>query len=170
MRNLSKDFEDLLHKEFKVIATIGLAECDHDFQSLKQQLEKIKKPYFEPDERIVFIHAETEYYVYDDRPGLTMINLFNLLTELDIPLCFTLLITNHWQLNSLGIPNIFCSFQKVIVDEPSNDIVDLDLNVDAIAHHMICLNGSSRPHRTALVSVLKAKNLIERNLISYSSV
>jgi hypothetical protein len=175
MRQLRQEFINSLHERFNVIDIIDLFDYDPNFDDLKNKLMSIKKDPFTKNDRIVFLHFDTEYYVHQDKPGLLITNLISLLTELDIPAWFTLLITNQPQVKekvidaskgTCDIAVVFCNFQKLLINQ-TESIIDLPLGEELIEKNFVCLNGARRFHRRALVRLLEHNNLIEKGIVSY---
>ena len=181
MRQLRQEFVNSLKERFNVIEIIDLFFYDSRMDLLKSKLELLKKDPFEKNDRIVFLHFDTEYYLHADKPGLLTTNLVSLLSELDIPSWFTLLITNQPQLKEKikqarksfskddhDMPVIYCNFQKLLVDQ-TESVIDLPLNEDLVEKNFVCLNGAKRFHRKALVTLLDYNDMIKNGIVSYNS-
>jgi hypothetical protein len=181
MRQLRQEFVDSLKERFNVIEIIDLFFYDSCPEVLKSKLLSLKKDTFEKNDRIVFLHFDTEFYLYPNKPGLLLTNLVSMLNELDIPAWFTLLITNQPQLrekvkqarssfskDDCNIPVVFCNFQKLLINQ-TESIIDLPLNEELIEKNFVCLNGAKRFHRKALVTLLEHNDMITNGLVSYKS-
>jgi hypothetical protein len=181
--DLHPKFKEALQNKFTILDIINLAQFDQDFPQLLNQLKSLKDKKtngFSNNEKIIFYHFDTEYYIYNNLPGVLIINLYKILTELDIPLCFTLLISNHKGLQEkliqaknsfaknekFSIPFLFCNFQLLLIN-PSK-IKKIDLNTRLINKKFVCLNGIARYHRTALISSIKQNDLLSEGIISYN--
>jgi hypothetical protein len=179
-RELHTEFTDAIKKRFNVLDIIDLYDYDHDLDKLYVKLQQLKKEQYDANERIVFVHFDTDFYLNQTLPGFLILNLHMILSSLDIPFDFTLLITNHYGINNQlstarsmfashelkNIPCIETNFQQSIVDDGDN-IVDIDINETTINKHYSCLNGQDRAHRKFLITALDHKKLLPMGLISY---
>ena len=144
-RALSTRFEEELRNKFNIIDIIDLFAYDSNLEALKDKLHSIKKEEFSPNDRIVFMHFDTEYYLYHNEPGLpdktTPDFVFSVFHQL--------------------------IFHQLIFKDPDISITEIDLNVDLISHKFSALNGNQRYHRTALCCLLKADHLFNYGIVSY---
>lgn len=170
---------DILNKYFVFDRVFNLIEYANNMDDLYTELNLLKRDSFESNYRFIFLHYDTEYYIRNIDPGLTMSNLQTILHELDIPNYFCLILTQqniqHF-IDELGkektndptsiasIQN--CLHQPLYCDADAN----LELNVGAITKHYISLNGARRFHRRILVSILKDRLLVDKGVVSYGAV
>lgn len=179
-RQLDQDFVNLINKKFMVLDTIDLFFYDHNFDQLLARLNQNKKSYYRPNEKIVILHFDTEYYLYKECPGISVTNLHIILDYLDIPFSAILLITNHYGLESKltaarkeftteekNMPTVFCNFQFCLINPSA--VKPISINTESIEHSLICLNGQNRSHRSAVVAMFKHKDLLKSNLVSYKN-
>lgn len=178
MRNLHHAFSCEISNSFNVLDTIDLFEYDSNLYGLINRLSFLKKDVFASSDKIVFLHFDTDFYLYQDSPGMLLTNLHLILTYLDIPFSFVLLITNHQidkELEFLRvqlttepntIPCIVTNFQQLLVNDGSS-IVEVATNVDNLKYPFSCLNGAPRTHRKFLMSLLAYNNLLAKGLVSY---
>ena len=178
-RNLNSKFLSAINTRFKVLDVIDLFDYDEDMWKLHAHLKKLKQEEYQANEKIVFLHFDTDFYLQQDQPGFTIQNLHLILADLDIPFAFTLLITNHYgisqQLKSarIGInpsepkslPCIETNFQDLLINDGT--VVDIKINPDRINYQYSCLNRSKRSHRAFLLSLLKSRELLVKGLVSY---
>lgn len=170
---------NILKKYFVFDRMFNLIEYANNMDELYTQLKVLKRDSFESNYRFIFLHYDTEYYIRNTDPGLTMRNLQTILHELDIPNYFCLILTQqniqHF-VDELGAEKTndlttIASIQNCL-HRPLYCAVDpeLGLNVEAITKHYISLNGARRFHRRLLVSLLKEKQLLDCGLVSYGAV
>lgn len=180
MRQLHSKFTEAIAQRFNVLATIDLFEYDQSPKRLHSTLSKLKKDTYSTEDRIVFLHFDTEYYPDIDAPGFLITNLHMILASLDIPFSFILLITNHTNIRSQllhlkdkfasqepsHLPFVVTNFQQLLVDDGSH-IKNIDLNANIVKYSYSCLNGVGRTHRKFLVSMLKSYSILKFGLVSF---
>jgi hypothetical protein len=166
-----------LEKYFVFDKIFDLYRYDSNFNSLKQELLAMKKEFFEPNYRFIFLHYDTDYYTYPNVPGMMLTNLQKMLVDLDIPNYFCLIITNHNNLKSeldylnttfttdaYPISSIFCQLQKCHV---ADTLSQIDINPELLEYNYSCFNNTPRCHRRTLISLLAHDDLLEKGLVSY---
>jgi hypothetical protein len=145
---------------------------------LRAELLLLRKNQHEPNYRFVFLHYDTEYYITQDFPGLTLINLQKILESTDIPNYFCLLLSQQdlqpmcnlvWKEfapnDSCSIANIHNFLHHQI--HPYVEDTNLGINNLSITKKYISLNGTARFHRRMLVSLLQDKNLLDSGKVSH---
>lgn len=168
---------DELKKYFIFDRIFNLVEYDDNMSQLYFDLKELQKESYDPTYRFVFIHYDTDYYITNDQPGLTLRNLQRLLKSLDISNYFCLILTGQRIQNQLDI----------LRDQETNDahsiysinewthpwlhplVGNIDSNVDLISKKYICLNGVNRFHRTMLYAFLRNMNLLDQGIVSYGN-
>lgn len=169
----------ILQKYFIFDRIFYLLDYDLNMDLLYNELQVLCRDEYEPNYRFIFAQYDTEYYVTQHLPGLTLINLQKILESLGISNYFCLILS-HQDIQSM------CSLVKQDVSPPSEDCsiatitnhlhslvhpgvenVDLEINAAAISKKYISLNGAGRFHRRVLVSILQDKNLLEYGMVSY---
>lgn len=174
--NLWPECDDILQKYFVYDKILDLLNYD-SIESLKSELSLLKKDSYPINYRFIFLHYDTDYYVYQTTPGILLTNLQIILQELDIPNYFCLIITNYnniekelevlrstFTTDSYPIGSILCQLQQLHVVK---NLTELELNVKSIEKSYSCFNRNRRSHRHVLVSLLNYHNLLEKGLISY---
>lgn len=92
----SKNLVDFIARnDHKILDVIYLVDWDHDMGALHAKLKSLKKDRFAPDERIVILHLDTEYFYHDCVTGFTTHNLFSLIRSLEFPLHAFTIITSY---------------------------------------------------------------------------
>jgi len=176
---LKKNVIKILKSHYKFDAIFDLLKYDLDFNLLKQQLLSLRKESYESNYRFIFLHYDTEYYITQNSPGLTLLNLQRLLSKLDIPNYFCLILTNQEIGQSLktlaeteSTDDVPISHIVSVLHPPTYNMsgtAEVALSPDKINSKYISLNGVPRTHRRLLVSILKNKNLLDKGIVSYNS-
>jgi hypothetical protein len=175
---LHKEAISILKKHFIVDHIFDLINYDIDMEQLHTELQKLRKDKYENNYRFVFLHYDTEYYITQNLPGLTLINLQKILESLDIPNYFCLLLSQQdlqpmcnrvWQefasTDSCSIASIHNFLHNPI--HPTITDYNLEPNETLITKKYISLNGVGRFHRRMLISLLKSKDLLDSGMVSY---
>jgi hypothetical protein len=175
---LDQSVIDILKKYFIFDRIFDLIDYDLNMDQLYNELKVLKKDKFEHNYRFVFLHYDTEYYITQNLPGITLINLQKILESLDIPNYFCLLLSQQdlqpmcnrvWKdfasNDSCSIANIHNFLHNPI--HPYIKDSNLESNETLITKKYISLNGVGRFHRRILISLLKSKNLLESGIVSY---
>ena len=176
--DLWPECEDILNKCFVYDKIFDLLAYDSDFSTLANELGALKQETFDSNYRFIFLHYDTDYYLYPGLPGLILTNLQRLLVELDIPNYFCLIITNHTRIKSEleylcrtftkdthPIGSIVCQLQQCHVTKIDN-IQRCNLN-NQLEFKYSCFNNAARSHRHSLISLLHYKKLLPQGLVSY---
>ena len=172
------DFLSALKEKYKIVDLFVLKFYDKDSTLLREHLQKLKKEVFESKERIIVVQFDTDYYI-DERVGINLINLFNVWREVDIPLSTMIYYTNNFGV-SKEIEHI-CRYDH-LKDRPmvietffnpgnydaDNHPKDLDINIQSIEHHGICMLRNPRSHKFALYNHIK--HLDDRLVMSIKGV
>lgn len=156
---------------FDILDVIDLLHADSDLNGLYERLKKIKKEVFAPEEKIVILHFDSEYYYQGCPLGFQTHNLFSIWRSLDIPYSVMMLIHNQH-----GIERGIEHFIVCANDSPT--LINVLVNRTSISHlkHWIanppipknieyfaaCLmQGTPRAHRVALMQYLTKHNLLD---------
>lgn len=160
----------IINKRYNVLFSIDCRNFDLNIQELSTNLNRIKKKVFSPNDRIVLVHMDTDYYDEQLSQGLLIINLLRVFKNEDIPMYTLLFVTNHF-----GISKEFDTLLKDhdIDDRPT--IIETllskallsdkfktsdDFEFDSIEKSGICMMGSQRSHRIALCNFLINNQLL----------
>ena len=170
-----------LRKRYNVLDIINLLHFDHDPILLYNRLASLYKEYYEPNDRIIILHFDADYYIEANNhlPGFTISNLQLILNELNIPNQFVLLFTVYnnigaelitaqklYSRDSISLPYVIC-YLSVERTQRTLNVSDLNLNTHALTKKYACLNGSSKSHRTKFIQLLKTNNLLDQGLVSF---
>lgn len=177
MLDLWNDCIEVLDDYFVYDKIFDLFLYSSDMTQLYNELANLKKDHYDTNYRFIFLHYDTDYYIYPDTAGIQLTNLQTILTKLDIPNYFCLIITNYTNLaNELSylqenltndhtpIGVIVSQLQNCHV---TNQLTNIDVNRDNIKNKYCCFNHSRRGHRRALISLLHYKDLIKHGAVSY---
>lgn len=164
-------------KKYNILGTYDLAIYDYRMDILLDELSKFKDYSFDFNQRIIFYHYDTEFYLGDC--GFTTYNFINILHYLNIPHWATILLTAHYGLEhhfekyaaSLGyITNknsiISNSFIKTLSNPFPSKFETSDIS--AIKYPFLCLNGSSRSHRIMFLCTLQELGILSLGLTSWN--
>jgi hypothetical protein len=174
---LCPEAESLLRKYFVFDQFFDLLQYDSNMAKLYNDLKALTRQSYEPNYRFIFLLYDTEYYVNHDSPGLTLLNLQNILESLDIDNYFCILLTQqnlqsvcrdlqkNYTTNNCSIA-VFENFLHKPFNPPT-DVFQSQLNVKSISKKYVSLNKVTRFHRRILVALLKYKNLLRFGMVSY---
>lgn len=180
MPMISSVFIDALSSKFKILDIIELPEVDFDFELLANRLAKTKKTRFDPKDRYVIGHLDTDYYLPHCPYGLCMFNLVRTFLHNDIPLNTLILFTNHLgikkeleilipkEMHKHNFPTIIddCIMVANMVRLGLNQ-KEGDIDTSAIQNHGIAMLGAPRIHRNMLYNQLVKRNLLDTYAVSY---
>lgn len=133
---------------------------------------------FLPNERIVFVHNDLDFFLDSNLPGFTLYNIQLVLRELDIPNWFCIVISNlpnyskYTELARLKLTSESYPIQSItsMYFHHLREINDVSLDYQIIVKPFIVLSRLSRFHRTYFISQLFEKNLSESGFISYHNI
>jgi len=174
---MNTDIEKILQNYFDFDVIFNLLDYDYRMLDLYNEIKLLKKNSYNSNYRFVFLHYDTEYYITNDEPGLTLRNLQRLLVSLDIPNYFCLILTQQNLDNQLETLRMQETNDSCRISHIANglqplihfNINDVKNNVELISRKFICLNGVKRFHRAMLYSMLVSKNLLDEGIISYGA-
>jgi hypothetical protein len=167
---------DLIEKKYRVLTYLDLLYYDGRLDQLNQILSDYQDYVFLPEERIIILHDDTDYYANAESIGNTIYNLFKLMNKYNIPMEFVIVLTNHW-----GIETEIEKLSQTILNSQSPRVIYTALNFDFpenldnlpkleyqnIDHLYACLNGVERAHRVLTLCHLQHHDLITQGLISH---
>jgi hypothetical protein len=177
---LHKEVTDLITTRFDVVETINLINYDCEIDTLVSLLSQYQDYVFGPDQRIVILHHDTDYYQVDSHKveGNTMFNLFTLFSNFNIACEKIVFVTNHYgiqdEIDRLSVTICNSAAPMVIYtslwyDFPTlKDITSPVVLANSINNAYCCLNGVQRQHRILALCYLKELGLIEHGMISHS--
>ena len=99
------------------ICVVGEIQFDSDLNEISKQLTSLRKEQFLPNERIVIVQENVDYYPYIDGDGKRLIELQQLINRVDIGNCFILILTANTNIhNEIKNVNREYSFDKTLFD------------------------------------------------------
>jgi hypothetical protein len=164
-RLIDPDFLSAIKQRYHVIDMFQIAEYDKDFDGLEKYLLAIKKHHFDPNDRIIVVHFDTDYYI-QNHYGIHLLNFFNVWKTVDIPLYTLLFYTNHvgikYEIDTICQTRHFAD-QPTVIETFINPLNYSDatyntepgINSNQIEYHGLSLMGAPRSHRYALYNHLK---------------
>jgi len=175
---LSQEIVDIICKKYKVLEFIDFEKCALDPENLANILKKYYSFSFSPDEKIIILHHDTDYYSSVNAVGNTIYNFFRLCANFDINLSNIIIVTNHYGIEQeiVSVARSICNSDDITViytaqwfDFPSYRDIDqssFDNKTDIVSLYS-CLNGQRRNHRLLTLCMLKEYNLLDKGIISY---
>jgi len=169
---------NIITEKYTVLDFIDLVEFLNPEDLAKKLVQHVSHSFL-PNERLIILHHDTDYYESLESTGYYIYNFFRLCANYDISLNHVLFITNHYGIKS-EIKNVekqICNSSSITVvytsqwyDFPKwEDIENAkeQHNTQEISMLYSCLNGQARMHRLFVLSLLKEKNLLDKGLVSY---
>ena len=166
-----------LKKYFTFDRIFNLVEYDNNMAQLYSDLKELQRESYDSNYRFVFLHYDTDYYISNDQPGLTLRNLQRLLRSLDISNYFCLILSVQHIQNQLDIlrdqetDDVYSIYSIVDWTHPLFHLEanNVNHNVELISKNYICLNGIKRFHRTLLYGFLRQLEIVDQGIVSYGA-
>lgn len=166
-----------LHDRYNIMywCDLGIDDLDLDLNQLYSQFKLFENFVFAPDQRIVILHRETDYYTSPSDAGFTLWNLFKIYSELNIPTEYTILLTSQPTVQQeaaklaqlFNLPNMqvkFIPYQWL----PEPEVLQpISTNVDQIQYPYVCLNGQPRMHRVYTLCQLHKENILDQGMVTF---
>lgn len=166
---------EYLETKYNIVGQLDLMEYGYSVVTMYNQLKSFYKDAYKHNDRILIYHYDTDFYI--DRTGTTLYNLLTCLSDLNIPLEFCILLTNHYGISQEieNSPVLNTSTSKSLTIFESNytilqstpQAVETDIDADLIRYPYICLQGSRRYHRLLFSCGLKDRGLLDKGLVSW---
>lgn len=172
---MNDEFKQVIYKKYNVIGHLEFKQFDLDFLKLEEYLQSRKKESFSPNDRIIIEHCDTDFYADVSEFGFNLFNLFTAFRRADFPFFTILLFTNHFGIDAEikkivtdtdDYPTIIESF--ITVPHYSNNYYDVEVDVNLIEKHAVCMMSASRSHRVALFNFLNENKLLDKIAVSYN--
>jgi hypothetical protein len=163
-----------LKAKYNIIAEIDLYKLGNNPSRMYQTLRSAYKDHYDPNDRILIYHYDTDFYQEGGGSGFIISNLMTCLNHLDISECFCLLLTNHYGIsneinqlstNKIGMQIFENNYTEIQTNPNPNPI---DINVEKIVKPYICLNGAKRSHRVMVLCYLREHQLLDRGIVSWN--
>lgn len=197
---LNKTFlQNLVGPDTEILGFWQLSLYDHDMDVLYLELRDWlqlrfggQAAIFQPHQRLVFLHDDTDFWLSPDSVPFTLYNLQLILHRLDISNCFCRVITNMPDYepfaervcglltNDNPIPVVSGNLVNgCLVEDPdrsrpdrpySTDIDEIQSSYDLIEWTFMVASRTRRHHRILFMSELLHRGLSNCGLISYHNV
>jgi hypothetical protein len=159
------DFLSAIKQKYCVLDMFQFNEYDQDYDRLRQHLLSIKKPQFDPADRIIVVHFDTDYYIHNQY-GIHLLNFFNVWREVDIPFYTMIFYTLNIGIKKefeiicqdfhlLDRPTLIETFINPLNYSDDTYINEPDISSDKIEYHGLSMMSNPRSHRYALYQHLK---------------
>lgn len=172
----------LLKKYFVFDKIFNLLDYDSDMSKLYDELKGLSKNVYENNYRFIFLHYDLDYFITENTPGLTLINLQRILVSLDIPNFFCLILSQQNLQKMCDIVREQFSSDEwsiTVINNYLNEPMhtenfkefdsNLAINENLISKKYVSLNRQVRLHRRILTALLNNKKLINDGIVSYGS-
>jgi hypothetical protein len=166
-----------LHDRYEILywCDLGIDDLDLDLDRLYSEFKQFENFTFAPNQRIVILHRETDYYTVPNADGFTLWNLFKIYSELNIPTEYTILLTSQPTVKqetvrlaqSFNLPNMQVKFIPYQWLPEPKVIQPIDSNVDQIQYPYVCLNGQPRMHRIYTLCQLHKENILSQGMVTF---
>jgi hypothetical protein len=160
-----------LAQHYHIRAQAVMLEFDHDFDQFAQWLAQHRQTNYAAQEKILIVHFDTDYYLPGGY-GVNLNNLFEVWTDLGVPVSAMILYTNHLGITAevekicqnLGVQDRPVVLETLLTKYNHARPHATDSAVDQINTHALCLMaGSPRSHRYALYNHLR--DLVPQHII-----
>lgn len=175
---IKKTVLDIVKSKFEILKIIDFADYNERTFTL-EQFEEVLASYqnyvFAPNQRILVVHHDTDYYINTTSHGFMLYNFFVLIDRYKLPQEFFIFLTNQFgilpEINELSLNLCHSPTAMKVVYTPLWSFFPNTFN-DCIEDNEIenlycCLNGVNRIHRLLTLCFLKHKGLIDRGMVSY---
>lgn len=166
-----------LNQKYKILGTFNLSTYDKNMFALYEDLREFQSREFSPDEKIVFYHFETDFYL--NGTGFTIYNLQLVLNKLDISQSGCIMLTLAYGIenevhqqgciicNDSYPMKIVANSYVMIVSTPYPD-QSIQNNFDQITFPFLCLNGAERSHRVMMLCLLSEYGLLNKGIVTWN--
>jgi len=158
--------------DHQILDVINLLEYDNDLSALHQRLKRLQKDYFAPNERVVILHLDNEYFYHGCKTGFTTHNLFVIIRSLGFPLHVFTFITSYPNYRTAIEPFVVSEFDVPEVFNPLMHFISLEVLYQQqvfnttinkqIRFHAMSLLGTARSHRVKLYQFIHYHGLGDR--------
>ncbi len=159
----------------EILEIFDVLDYDLHMHLLYDKLKKYSTYEFKPNERLLFLHFDTEYIVSNFH--LTLYNLHQALYRAFIPNFASVILSQQdvtLQLIKLNeditkdVPITFAHFEgHLAYYKPPKEKVSV--NIDAVSKQYICLSNVPRFHRRLMFNWLNHNNLLDKGLVSHKN-
>jgi hypothetical protein len=167
----------MIPSQLEILGEIYLAQYDRDLEMLYRKLVSLRRDRYEPYQKIVIVHEDTEYFFPNCLTGITTHNLMLLINYVDIPLSAIVFVTLHDQFAESIKSFITHDDDKPEVHVPLvtaqnyhniknilNDKIEPTKNIQ---HGLLCILGTPREHRMKLYQYLSFHSCLDKIVVNY---
>jgi hypothetical protein len=175
-KSIQQKVIDLVGQKYQILEILDLIYYDCRLNELNQTLQKYQNHIFSPDERIILLHHDTDYYSDIKSVGNNIYNIFRILSYHDVPLEFVIMFTNHYGIEkelqhmcqkilNKSVPQVIYTVLFWIFPENLENLPDP--KYQEIKNLYCCLNRVERAHRLLTLAYLQEYDLLDQGVISY---
>lgn len=168
-----------ISNKFNVLKTFSMHYYVSHLDEFYNELLVIKKECFSPNDRIVFMFSDTDYYL-ENQIGLGLFNTYKIINYLNIPTFCCLIVTQqdyikHY-IHHLNQTHFFydnpINIIETYIDTAGilDNITPTSLNVNNIKKSFTYLSWQYRKHRAIFYSLLSSNNLLDIGQVSFRSL
>lgn len=158
--------------DIDVIGVVDLNTGALDLQKLYNDLVSLRRDHYEPNQKIVVQHTETDYYYRGNPVGFAIHNFLTILYQVDISLSQIVFVTTHNCLEDSIRPFVthekdVPTIQVTLVSRMTYKNIKSILKDSAVPRKNLkyiglCLMGTMREHRLKLYQYLKYNLLLDQ--------
>ena len=167
--------QNSLPKNIKILGVCNVTTLDSSPVKIYNWFLRFKNYAFAPNERLLILDHDTDYYPSMCSVGNNMYNFFKIISALDISTNHIVIVTANYGLQK----DITYLSDMYDVTPPRTiefalwytfpTIVDYTIPQIDKKYLYTCLNGVPRVHRKILLALLEKHNLIDQGLISWNN-
>jgi hypothetical protein len=182
-QTLKKEVWDIVRSKFDILDIIDLIDFDDNLDLLATKIGKLQNAELAPNQRIVVLHHDTDFYPtvnHSEIIGNTIFNLFKLINVFNVPSEKIIFFTNHYGIKEevdrvsqvlFNLPTstvVYTSQWYDFPDEPTiMEQIENQPKVSDISALYCCLNGVRRMHRVLMLCYLQKTALLSKGIVSY---
>lgn len=150
----------LLKARFNIVDHYVFMRLDHDMKNLVSKLQSHDQRSFDPQDRIIVEHMDTDFYYEESTVGITVRNFFTVIERFDIPVNLFVFYTNHFGLRreiDVVCKNTEPQFRPLVLESfisnmhyPAAGYQEVDVAIDDIDCQALTLINGKRSYRHAL--------------------
>ena len=177
-----------IHRSLDNIEVVGhlhLWQYEHDFDALYWRLKELYQENYAPNQKIVIIHDDTDYYYHRNPTGFYIHNLMSILSHVDISPGVLIFLTSHVGLEAGLEPFITNDNDRPLIIHPLLGFVNSsfvyscsDFELMKFRHcsrdkniekNAMCLLGSARSHRVLLYQLMSMFDCFDGVDVNFSN-
>jgi hypothetical protein len=173
---LHKSVIDLLASTYDIKFAMDCRNFDLNYKALIDKLLPLQSSVFNPKEKILLVHMDTDYYDPLLPCGMIPINVVRIFDNLDIPLHALLFVTNHFGIRrefDLLVKDRHLKDRPVVIETLLSPMLlneqyapIKEISLDKIEKAAVCMMSRQRSHRVAFYNFLLDHDLFEKVAVS----